>query len=176
MALHIGKMIRSRIETSGMNKSEFARRINSTPQNVYSIFKRKSLDTEMLFEISRVLGFDFFQYYTDGPTPHVGSDIHSILPASQINQELNEAKRELEMLRQENKYLHELVRLQRKHAEMAELMSNENDLSETPAEPTKQAAETTPAKVAAPIKQIKKKLPLKKSTSKRKSSPKNKPR
>jgi transcriptional regulator with XRE-family HTH domain len=176
MALHIGKMIRSRIETSGMNKSEFARRINSTPQNVYSIFKRKSLDTEMLFEISRVLGFDFFQYYTDGPPLQTGTDLHTILPASQINQELNEAKRELEMLRQENKYLHELVRLQRKHAEMAELMSNENDLNETSADTTQKVTDHPSTKVAAPIKQVKKKLAEKKSTSKRKSPPKNKPR
>ncbi|MGL4596729.1 MAG: hypothetical protein ACRCYO_04325 [Bacteroidia bacterium] len=175
MALHIGKVIRNRIESSGMNKSEFARRINSTPQNVYSIFKRKSLDTEMLHEISRVLDFDFFQYYTDGASSLPHSDIKTILPASLISQELAEARRELEMVRQENKYLLELVRLQRKHAEMAELMPNEIDLPETQVS-TEKKPEPISNKVAAPIKQVKKKLPEKKSKTKKRSSPKSKNR
>jgi transcriptional regulator with XRE-family HTH domain len=61
--VHIGKLIRERLEEIGMSKSEFSRRINTSPQNVYGIFKRKSIDTELLQQISEVLKFDFFSYY-----------------------------------------------------------------------------------------------------------------
>lgn len=64
MTVHIGNLIKKRVEEKGMNKSEFARRINTTSQNVHGIFKRKSIDTALLQKISEVLAFDFFQYYT----------------------------------------------------------------------------------------------------------------
>lgn len=31
---------------------------------MYSIYKRKSIDTALLLNISKVLEYDFFQYYT----------------------------------------------------------------------------------------------------------------
>jgi len=43
-----------------MTVSEFARRINSSRENAYSIFKRKSIDTDLLQTVSTVLGHDFF--------------------------------------------------------------------------------------------------------------------
>jgi transcriptional regulator with XRE-family HTH domain len=64
MTIHIGKIIKQKVEASGMNKSEFGRRINTSPQNVYGIFKRKSIDTDLLSKISDVLETDFFLYYS----------------------------------------------------------------------------------------------------------------
>ncbi|WP_051313568.1 helix-turn-helix transcriptional regulator [Sporocytophaga myxococcoides] len=60
MAKHIGKLILSRLAELGMNKSEFARRINKSRQNVQDIFKRESVDTDLLLQISKVLNFNFF--------------------------------------------------------------------------------------------------------------------
>jgi transcriptional regulator with XRE-family HTH domain len=117
MALHIGKLIRKRIEQAGMNKSEFARRINSTPQNVYSIFKRESIDTDLLWEISRVLNYDFFQHYTTSGGAYLNDDSMSYKNASELNKELAVVKRETELFAQENRYLKELVRLLRGRTE-----------------------------------------------------------
>jgi transcriptional regulator with XRE-family HTH domain len=61
MEMHIGQLIRERLDKSGMKKSEFARRINKTSQNVYDIFERKSIDTGLLRQISEVLEFNFFE-------------------------------------------------------------------------------------------------------------------
>lgn len=47
-----------------MTVSEFARRINKSRENIYSIFSRKSIDTELLSVISEVLEYDFFQHYS----------------------------------------------------------------------------------------------------------------
>ncbi|MDP1747566.1 MAG: helix-turn-helix domain-containing protein [Bacteroidota bacterium] len=64
MIIHIGIKIKSIVNKKGMTVSEFSRRINKSRENVYSIFKRKTIDTGLLATISKVLEYDFFQYYT----------------------------------------------------------------------------------------------------------------
>jgi len=64
MTVHIGNKIKATVTKKGMSVSEFGRRINKSRENVYSIFKRKSIDTALLSSISKVLEHDFFQYYT----------------------------------------------------------------------------------------------------------------
>lgn len=64
MAVHIGKKIKEVFTQKGMKTSEFARRLHKSRENVYSIFKRETIDTGLLQEISTVLEHDFFQYYT----------------------------------------------------------------------------------------------------------------
>ena len=61
--IHIGKLIQEELRKSGMSKKEFARRIETTSQNVYGIFKRETIDTGTLLIISKVLQFDFFLLY-----------------------------------------------------------------------------------------------------------------
>ena len=61
MEVHIGQLIKEKLEKSGMKKSEFARRINKTSQNVYDIFERRSIDTALLGQIAAVLEFNFFE-------------------------------------------------------------------------------------------------------------------
>jgi len=61
----IGRLIENRVKELGMAKAEFARRINTSPQNVNDLFKRKSIDTEFLTEISKVLDFNFFTLLGD---------------------------------------------------------------------------------------------------------------
>ncbi len=64
MAIHIGRKIKQVFEKKGMTISEFGRRIHKSRENIYSIFKRKSIDTALLESISKVLEHDFFSYYT----------------------------------------------------------------------------------------------------------------
>lgn len=64
MTIHIGSKIKTTVTKKGMTVSEFGRRINKSRENVYSIFKRKTIDTGLLMTISEVLEHDFFQYYT----------------------------------------------------------------------------------------------------------------
>lgn len=65
MTVHIGNKIKAVVTKKGMTVSEFGRRINKSRENVYSIFKRKSIDTALLTSIGKVLEYDFFQYYTN---------------------------------------------------------------------------------------------------------------
>ena len=67
--VHIGNKIKSVLESRGLSVTEFAKRINKSRENIYSIFTRKTIDTGLLQSISKVLDYDFFMqlsttYYT----------------------------------------------------------------------------------------------------------------
>ncbi len=64
MLVHIGNKIKATVLKRGMSVSEFGRRINTSRENVYSIFKRKTIDTGLLITISKILEFDFFEIYS----------------------------------------------------------------------------------------------------------------
>ena len=65
MEPHIGQVIEKIAKEKYVKSAELARRINTTPQNLNAIFKRKSIDTHQLFVISKALGHDFFVLYTE---------------------------------------------------------------------------------------------------------------
>lgn len=61
--IHIGLEIKSEQERQERSVSWFARKLCCERTNVYSIFKRKSIDTDMLTRISRILQRNFFELY-----------------------------------------------------------------------------------------------------------------
>lgn len=63
--VNIGKIIEDEFNASGLQVSYFAQKINTSKRNVYNIFKRKSLDTNLLLKISEILEKDFFSIYSD---------------------------------------------------------------------------------------------------------------
>lgn len=62
--IHIGKVIEKILRDQGRTVTWFARSLYCDRTNVYKIFQRESVDSEMLFRISRILGHDFFKYYS----------------------------------------------------------------------------------------------------------------
>jgi transcriptional regulator with XRE-family HTH domain len=61
---NIGAQIKAVLESKGMSVTEFAKRINKSRENCYSIFLRKTIDTGLLQNISKVLQHDFFMQYS----------------------------------------------------------------------------------------------------------------
>lgn len=106
--LHIGKLIKAKVEASGMSKSEFARRIKTTPQNAFGIFKRKSIDTDMLQRISTALNYNFFDHYQLGGTlsrdlQEPGKDYKKT--SSACEERLEQSLKEIEYLKKINELL-----------------------------------------------------------------------
>jgi transcriptional regulator with XRE-family HTH domain len=62
--IHIGNEIKKVLDASDVSVSDFAKRINKSRGNVYSILSRKSIDTDLLRDISQVLNFDFFLLFS----------------------------------------------------------------------------------------------------------------
>ena len=69
MAVHIGEKIKSRAKELRIGPTELGKMINTSKQNVYGIYKRKSIDVEMLKKISEALNYDFFQFYVKPRIP-----------------------------------------------------------------------------------------------------------
>ena len=67
--IHIGKLIKEKFEETGMTKTGFANKINRSRSDVNDIFGRSSVDTVLLIQISKALGFDFIcNVYYEGET------------------------------------------------------------------------------------------------------------
>jgi transcriptional regulator with XRE-family HTH domain len=65
--VNIGEKIKEQLIVKKMSVADFAKKINTDRNNAYHIFKRKSIDTELLFKISVILNFDFFKFYQPLP-------------------------------------------------------------------------------------------------------------
>ena len=62
--IHIGDIIKKQFDAQGHTVSWFAKQLCCDRTNIYSIFKRKSIDTALLEKISMILNHDFFKYYS----------------------------------------------------------------------------------------------------------------
>lgn len=109
--MHIGKIIRQHLEEKGMTKSEFARRTGTSPQNIYGIFRRKSIDTDLLRKISIVLEFDFFTYYSGTIVPRTTNTPADLRTMQEVVSENESLKKEIQVLSDQNKYLKEIYEL-----------------------------------------------------------------
>ena len=60
MEIHIGSLIRHRLDEKGYSVVWLARQLACIRTNVYKIFEKAHIDTDMLARISTVLDYDFF--------------------------------------------------------------------------------------------------------------------
>ena len=68
--VHIGKEIKDRVKKRRMKAETLAKLLNVSTPNIYKIYLRNSIDTELLERISLVLEFNFFSLYN-----HVFPDV-----------------------------------------------------------------------------------------------------
>jgi len=61
--IHIGEKIQEKFEQTGHTVTWFAERLHCDRANIYNIYKRPSIDTELLWNISEILHFDFFTLF-----------------------------------------------------------------------------------------------------------------
>lgn len=63
MSVHIGNIIQEAVKRKGIKVTVFADEINCSRRNVYEIFKKKNIDTELLLVISEKLNENLFMHY-----------------------------------------------------------------------------------------------------------------
>ena len=63
--MHIGKLIKKKLEDDGRKVVWLANKIHCNRRNIYDIFDRSSIDTELLLRISLVLNTNFFAYLSE---------------------------------------------------------------------------------------------------------------
>lgn len=58
--MHIGQLIKQEMDKQGKTVSWLARELSYCRTNVYKIYDKKSIDTDLLLRISILLKHDFF--------------------------------------------------------------------------------------------------------------------
>ena len=62
--IHIGQLIRTQLKVDERSVSWLAREIGCSRKHLYKVFRKPSLDGELLLSISLAMNFNFFQYYS----------------------------------------------------------------------------------------------------------------
>lgn len=62
---YIGQKILAKVHERGLTVAAFAEAVGVQRPNAYRIFNAQSIDTEMLFQISQILHYDFFRDYSE---------------------------------------------------------------------------------------------------------------
>lgn len=68
--IHIGQEIETRLNHLNITASEFARRLDTSKQNVNRILKKESIETATLQRYCEVLDFNFFTLFCPTSTEH----------------------------------------------------------------------------------------------------------
>jgi plasmid maintenance system antidote protein VapI len=63
--IHIGTLIRNKMKEEQRSASWLAERINCNTRNVYKIYDKQSINSDLLRQISEALGTNLFAYYPD---------------------------------------------------------------------------------------------------------------
>jgi DNA-binding Xre family transcriptional regulator len=77
--IHIGSIIKKVAEQQRISAVELADHLGLHRNNIYDIYKREGIDTNLLLKLSRFLKHDFFRYYSKElalePTPAASETI-----------------------------------------------------------------------------------------------------
>lgn len=63
--IHIGKQIRLKMEERNETVVWLAKHLSCSRTNVYKIFQKHSVDTDILSRLSLILDFDFFSLFSE---------------------------------------------------------------------------------------------------------------
>jgi plasmid maintenance system antidote protein VapI len=61
--MHIGNVIREQLKQDGKSVVWLARELGCHRTNIYNIFEKYSIDTQLLQRISTVMRYNFFELY-----------------------------------------------------------------------------------------------------------------
>ena len=89
MKIHIGQEIKKVYEQSGLKFKEFAQRMNYGTKNIYMIFEREHVSTDILQRASLALNFNFFEMY-EKELPFVSEPMEQYRRATEENRLLKE--------------------------------------------------------------------------------------
>ena len=61
----IGKLIKEELQRQGKTSVWLANELGCHRTNIYKVYDRTTIDTGMLFHISKIMRVDLFKYYSD---------------------------------------------------------------------------------------------------------------
>lgn len=61
----IGKIIKGKLKEQGRSVTWLATRLSCTRENLYNVFAKDHINTQLLFKISQELNYDFFKEFSN---------------------------------------------------------------------------------------------------------------
>ncbi len=61
----IGKRIKEKLKEQGRTVTWLAKQLSCTRENLYNIFAKNHINTQLLFQISQELNYDFFKEFSN---------------------------------------------------------------------------------------------------------------
>ena len=108
---HIGERIRMLSQQRRIGPTELARLISTSKQNVYGIFRRSSINTELLRKLSCALEHDLFSEYISQLPQRLQVNPEAIRENLEVTQKkLKDCRKDLKSVQRENKHLAQMVR------------------------------------------------------------------
>lgn len=106
MNVHIGEKVKKRAKELRIGPTELAGLINTSRQNIAGIYRRPSLDSQLLYDLSKALDYNFFSFYdTSKLSGHEGG----AKEADVLRKENKALLKEVELLRENNDLLKALL-------------------------------------------------------------------
>lgn len=118
--VEIGQKIKEVFDNRNIKLTDFADELGTVRQNVYRIFKKRHLDTGLLLKISRVLDYNFFQYYV---IPQINQQ-----PIVKPPGESAEFQKQLELSKKEIDYLRKIIKLMEEKSELVHQLGKDGML------------------------------------------------
>ena len=104
--IHIGEKINEVLCQKGISKAQLARLLGIKPQSVDYLLKRKSIDTDMMYNVSEILEYDFSELFRLNQTKcnQINFDINP--EKTKILVEISVNKEDISKLNIRDKILH----------------------------------------------------------------------
>lgn len=87
--IHIGELIRQVLEEQGRTITWLANQIGCSRENLYKIFRRSWIHTDMLQKISVSLNYDFFKEYSQWFDKQKSVNLNSNLSVGLVHKNKN---------------------------------------------------------------------------------------
>src|SRR6188472_407553 len=113
MNIKIGDLIKKTLSDRKMKLKDFAEELGMARQNIYRIFEKNSIETDLLIKISTVLNHNFFQYL-DNQTLGIANGYHHVAAHAKspgLEVELEACQNELRLAKKEIDYLKKIIEL-----------------------------------------------------------------
>jgi plasmid maintenance system antidote protein VapI len=105
MPINIGELIKDEYKRQGLNQKEFGVLIHRHEKTIANIILRKTIDTNLLLEISKALKHDFFKYFYEEEPLKELREKEMIAITIEIENLKREVAQKEEMLLTNNRYI-----------------------------------------------------------------------
>jgi transcriptional regulator with XRE-family HTH domain len=99
MAEKIGQIIKRIAESKGVTQQTLGEKVNRTKQGIASVYRRGTIDTDLLREISVALDYDFFSHFYDDPSLtkfKLGQGLEILAQLESLGEKLDQANKLIE--------------------------------------------------------------------------------